>query len=61
MFLSCCIDSVIGLFVLQGAVIQVPLIRMASADMRERQRVFEIFEELKVNIISDNSGFRRAF
>jgi hypothetical protein len=36
------------LVIFQGLVVHVPLIRMASVDIRERQRVFELFEKLKV-------------
>ncbi len=41
--------------VFQGPVVQVPLIRMASDDIKERQRVFELFEKLKVQFITDDS------
>jgi hypothetical protein len=47
-------------FTRQDTVVEVSLIRMASSDIKEREKLFEMFEKMKVYMIPDSiSGISR--
>ncbi len=53
-------NSLTNGFTRQDTVVEVSLIRMASSDIKEREKLFEMFEKMKVYRIPDtNSGISR--